>query len=90
MPKRYLEQYLEDNYSLPSITKDLESQDTDIIVAFQPRHTAQPGQEQIFGFAQLTRGTSEPCLASKSQFNFCQLQRLYVISTSRGRAWEVR
>lgn len=69
MPQKDLEQYLIDAYSIPNMTKDFESADTDIIVATDERH-------EVVGFAQLTRGTTEPCLHNKS--NFCELQRLYV------------
>ena len=69
MPRKDLEQYLIDAYSIPSITKDYESGDTDIIVAVDER-------SEVVGFAQLTRGTTEPCLEGKQ--NFCELQRLYV------------
>lgn len=80
MPGEYLAQYLVDNYSLPNISKDLRSQDTEVIVALETRDT---GHEQILGFAQLTGGTTEPCLASRS--NFCQLQRLYVDENQQGK-----
>lgn len=80
MPKKDLEQYLIDAYSLPSITKDFKSSDTDIIVAVTPDER---GKERIVGFAQLTRGTTEPCLADKS--NYCELQRLYVSEDQHGR-----
>lgn len=57
MPKKYLNQYLIDQYSPHNITKDIERKDTDIIVAV----TADShGRARIVGFAQLTRGTREP------------------------------
>lgn len=76
MPKKDLEQYLIEAYSIPNITKDFESTDTDIIVATDEKH-------EIVGFAQLTRGTTEPCLVNKS--NFCELQRLYVREDQHGK-----
>lgn len=76
MPKRDLDQYLADAYSVKSISKDFESADDDIIVAVDEH-------SEVVGFAQLTCNTSEPCLSDKE--NFCELQRLYVHSGHHGR-----
>lgn len=76
MPKRDLDPYLVDAYSVKRITKDFESADDDIIVAVDEH-------SEVVGFAQLTCNTSEPCLSDKE--NFCELQRLYVHSSHHGK-----
>lgn len=68
--KEELQKYLDEAYSISATAKDIADSNKDMIVA-----TAQDGTT-VVGFALLTRGTSEPCLAHLA--NFVELQRIYV------------
>jgi ribosomal protein S18 acetylase RimI-like enzyme len=65
-----LQKYLNESYTIAAITNDLADTNKDMLVATGPDGTT------VVGFAQLTRGTSEPCLAHLD--NFVELQRIYV------------
>ena len=69
-----LQAYLETSYTPSSIAKDLLSPDVDIIVAC--------ANDCIIGFAQLTQGTIEPCIADVERP--IELQRLYVDESYHG------
>ncbi|PMD61364.1 acyl-CoA N-acyltransferase [Hyaloscypha bicolor E] len=71
MPAADLQAYLESAYSIPSLSRDLSNPSVTTIVACP---TSAP--DTVIGFAQLTRGTSEPCLEGCEQP--VELQRLYV------------
>ncbi|OAQ68578.1 acetyltransferase (GNAT) family domain-containing protein [Pochonia chlamydosporia 170] len=68
MPQDDLATYLSTSYSVPSIIKDLENPSMSFIVATK--------NDELVGFIQLTRGTSEPCIDHLD--HKIQLQRLYV------------
>ncbi|KAK9235063.1 acyl-CoA N-acyltransferase [Lipomyces kononenkoae] len=70
-----LQAYLTESYSIPATTKDVTDPMKDMIVA-----TSQDGA--IVGFALLTRGTSEPCIAQLE--STVELQRIYVHPTYHG------
>ena len=69
MPTSDLETYLETAYSPSSVATDLSNPSVDIIVAVNK-------QDSVVGFAQLTQGTTEPCLEGSEKP--IELQRLYV------------
>jgi ribosomal protein S18 acetylase RimI-like enzyme len=83
--------YLDECLSLEAIAKDAADPAKDIIVATTTATTTNGdeggqdhAQEQVVvGFAQLTRGTTEPCLAHVD--NLVELQRLYVHPAFHGR-----
>lgn len=70
LPASDLEAYLQSAYSSSSIAKDLLNPLIDIIVACDSSNNA------VIGFAQLTQGTIEPCIADVERP--IELQRLYV------------
>lgn len=76
LPSRDLNEYLEESYSVAAITKDIADPNCDMIVATSP-------EGAIIGFAQLTRGTSEPCIADLQ--SKIELQRLYVHPSHHGK-----
>ncbi|KAH7110936.1 acetyltransferase [Dactylonectria macrodidyma] len=63
-----LQQFLEESYTTAAVAKDMEDPSRDIIVATSP-------DDEIIGFAYLTRGSSEPCIADVK--NTVELQRIY-------------
>ena len=69
MPSADLETYLADAYNITAIENDIQNPLMHVIVATSPSNT-------VIGFAQLTEGTTEPCLSDLS--NYVELQRLYV------------
>jgi ribosomal protein S18 acetylase RimI-like enzyme len=83
--------YLDECFSFEAIAKDVADPAKDIIVATTTATTTKsaeggqdPAQEQVIvGFAQLTRGTTEPCLAHVD--SLVELQRLYVHPAFHGR-----
>ncbi|KAK7398210.1 hypothetical protein QQX98_012413 [Neonectria punicea] len=71
-----LQQFLEKSNTTAAIAKDLNDPARDIIVATNP-------DGEIIGFAYLTRGSSEPCIADVK--NLAELQRIYVHPSAHGR-----
>jgi ribosomal protein S18 acetylase RimI-like enzyme len=76
LPVADLNAYLTDAYSLSSIASDLSNPNIDIIVACD-------SLDHVMGFAQLTRGTIEECVAKAERP--VELQRLYVAQGYHGR-----
>ncbi|PMD20992.1 acyl-CoA N-acyltransferase [Hyaloscypha hepaticicola] len=70
LPQADLQAYLESAYSISSVSSDISNPFITIIVAVDPTSGT------VVGFSQLTRGTTEPCLAGID--NLVELQRLYV------------
>lgn len=71
-----LQKYLEEAYSNEATLNDILSPSKDMIVAVDP------SQGSVIGFALLTRGSSEPCIAHLE--NTIELQRIYVHPDSHG------
>ncbi|CAL3972455.1 hypothetical protein PZA11_004430 [Diplocarpon coronariae] len=71
-----LEEYLRTSYSPAAIASEVCSPDVDTLVAVDPRG-------HVVGFCQLTRGTTEECLAGHARP--VELQRLYVARHHHGR-----
>ncbi|TKA67683.1 hypothetical protein B0A49_11779 [Cryomyces minteri] len=69
VPASELQSYLLEFYSEAATSKDVEDPLKDLVVAVDEA-------EVIVGFALLTRGTSEPCIANLE--NAIELQRVYV------------
>jgi GNAT superfamily N-acetyltransferase len=67
--------FLEEAYSETAITKDINDENKDVIIA-----TSDNGD--FLGFAYLTRGSSEPCVEDLEKT--VELQRIYVHSASQG------
>jgi ribosomal protein S18 acetylase RimI-like enzyme len=78
MPAQDLQVYLEEFYSAPAISNDISSPQKDMIVACHENSSndKDPGRNEVIGFALLTRGTNEPCIADCE--NPVELQRIYV------------
>ena len=76
LPQEELQAYLDESYSTAAITRDVEDTTKDMIVATDQN-------DKILGFALLTRGTSEPCLANLEKT--VELQRLYVHPDHHGK-----
>ncbi|KAL2063527.1 hypothetical protein VTL71DRAFT_5332 [Oculimacula yallundae] len=70
-----LEDYLQSAYSNTAITSDISNPSIDTIVAID-------AHDHVVGFSQLTRGTTEPCLAGIEKT--VELQRLYVSEDCHG------
>jgi ribosomal protein S18 acetylase RimI-like enzyme len=70
-----LKAFLDESYSIEATAKDVSDPNKDMIVATSPNGA-------IVGFALLTRGSSEPCIAHLD--NFVELQRIYVDSAHHG------
>jgi len=78
MPANDLKAYLTTSYSTLSVSSDISNRDISVVVAHP---ASQPSL--VVGFAYLTRGTTDPCLAGfPSQV---ELQRLYVRQDWHGR-----
>ncbi|KAH6896540.1 acyl-CoA N-acyltransferase [Thelonectria olida] len=71
-----LQAFLDESYAVSAITKDVHDETKDIIVATDSENT-------IVGFAYLTRGTTEPCVAQVE--NKVELQRIYVDMSAHGK-----
>ena len=69
MPSADLETYLADAYAISAIESDIRNPLMHVIVATSSSDT-------VIGFAQLTEGTTDPCLSELS--DYVELQRLYV------------
>ncbi|KAI9047698.1 hypothetical protein LZ554_008408 [Drepanopeziza brunnea f. sp. 'monogermtubi'] len=76
MPPADLENYLQTTYNHSSIASEVASPDIDTIVAVDVPLS------QVVGFCQLTRGTTDPCLAGMEKT--IELQRLYVSERYHG------
>lgn len=70
-----LSAYLDEAYSREATAKEITNPDKDLIVATD-------NQDQIIGFALLTRGTTESCL--EGLHKTIELQRLYVHPKAHG------
>lgn len=71
-----LEAFLEESYTPSVIAKDINDHDKDVIVATDANN-------DILGFAYLTRGTTEPCVQGVE--NIVELQRIYVNPLAHGK-----
>lgn len=71
-----LEAFLEESYTPSAITKDINDHDKDVIVATDANN-------DILGFAYLTRGTTEPCVQHVEKT--VELQRIYVHPLAHGK-----
>lgn len=69
VPAHELQAYLDESYSIEAVTCDVEDPAKDMFVATKPGIG-------VIGFALLTRGSSEPCIAHLE--NYVELQRIYV------------
>ncbi|KAH6955955.1 acyl-CoA N-acyltransferase [Ilyonectria sp. MPI-CAGE-AT-0026] len=72
---RELQQFLDESYTTATVTKDMDDSTKDIIVATSL-------EDEIIGFAYLTRGSSEPCIADLA--DTVELQRIYVHPSAHG------
>ncbi|KAI1618529.1 acyl-CoA N-acyltransferase [Exophiala viscosa] len=70
-----LQAYLDEAYSVEAFTKDIVDPNKDLILAVN-------SEGIIVGFALLTRGSSEPCIAHLERY--VELQRLYVSTAYQG------
>ncbi|GKT59658.1 acyl-CoA N-acyltransferase [Colletotrichum tofieldiae] len=70
-----LQAFLDESYSLEAINKDLKDTKKDTILAID-------STGDILGFAMLTRGSSEPCLAHLD--GLVELQRIYLYPKAHG------
>ena len=71
-----LKAYLEENYSMQATTKEIENPQKDMIVVTDV-------EDQILGFALLTRGPPEPCIQDVPKH--VELQRIYLHPSAQGR-----
>lgn len=76
MPAVDLATYLEDSYSTSSVGTDIADPNVDFIVAVD-------SNDQVVGFTELRRGSSEPCVESAELP--IELQRLYVSPDYHGK-----
>ncbi|KAH8552393.1 acyl-CoA N-acyltransferase [Umbelopsis sp. PMI_123] len=70
-----LQTYLKDSYAVPVIVDELKDPLKHFIVACDEH-------DKVLGFSQLTKGSSEPCVANAQ--NPIELQRIYVHHESHG------
>ncbi|GKT44389.1 putative N-acetyltransferase p20 [Colletotrichum spaethianum] len=70
-----LQAFLDESYSLSAISKDLNNPNKDTIIATD-------SNGDILGFAMLTRGSSEPCVAHLD--GSVELQRIYLYPKAHG------
>ncbi|KPM39668.1 hypothetical protein AK830_g6908 [Neonectria ditissima] len=70
-----LQEFLDKSSTTAAVTKDINDPARDIIVATNQK-------DEIIGFAYLTRGSSEPCIADVK--NLAELQRIYVHPAAHG------
>lgn len=76
IPTKDLAAYLNEAYSITALQEDILSSKKHVIVA------CEPADGHVIGFAQLTEGTSEPCIEDLA--NIVELQRLYVHADYHG------
>ncbi|EXJ76553.1 uncharacterized protein A1O5_01061 [Cladophialophora psammophila CBS 110553] len=92
IPTNDLNAYLTEAYSVEAIEEDIRCATKHILVASSERSSVpngltadaneEDGEEEIIGFAQLTEGTSEPCISDIP--SIAELQRLYVSTAFHG------
>ncbi|KIX09836.1 uncharacterized protein Z518_00917 [Rhinocladiella mackenziei CBS 650.93] len=70
IPTPDLNAYLDEAYSISAIEEDIRSRSKHLVVA------CSSSDGRVMGFAQLTEGTTEPCIEDLD--NVVELQRLYV------------
>lgn len=70
IPTKDLAAYLDEAYSIPALQEDILNPKKHVIVACDTT------TNQVIAFAQLTEGTTEPCIEDLA--NIVELQRLYV------------
>lgn len=75
VPPHDFEAYLKEAYTPSAIAQDLEDDAKDVIVATNE-------EDDIVGFAYLTRGSTEPSVADVQ--DKAELQRIYLHSTAQG------
>lgn len=75
VPDHELQAFLEEEYTPLAISKDIQNPNKDIIVAVD-------AGGKVVGFAYLTRGTSEPCIAHME--GLVELQRIYLHPSVHG------
>ena len=78
-----LQAYLDEAYSTEATTTDISDTNKDMIVATDPSAQDDDDNNRIVGFALLTRGTTEPCIAHVA--DQVELQRIYVHPSAHGR-----
>ncbi|KAH6981537.1 acetyltransferase [Ilyonectria sp. MPI-CAGE-AT-0026] len=71
-----LQQFLDESYTTAAVTKDINDPKKNIIVITN-------SDDEIIGFAYLTRGSSEPCIVDLT--DTVELQRIYVHPSTHGR-----
>lgn len=76
IPSKDLAAYLDEAYSITALREDILSSRKHVIVA------CEPANGHVIAFAQLTEGTSEPCIEDLA--NIVELQRLYVHADYHG------
>ncbi|KAM0544206.1 hypothetical protein ACHAPJ_011957 [Fusarium lateritium] len=70
-----LDAFLEESFTEVSITKDIQDENKDVIVSTND-------ENEVLGFAYLTRGSSEPCVENEEKT--VELQRIYVHPSAHG------
>ncbi|OLN87477.1 putative N-acetyltransferase [Colletotrichum chlorophyti] len=70
-----LQAFLDESYTVEAVTKELNDPNKDTILAVD-------AVGDVLGFAMLTRGSSEPCLAHLK--NTVELQRIYMYPKAHG------
>lgn len=76
VPPHELQAYLDSAYTIELITNDLQDPMKDVVVATNK-------DQEILGFAYLTRGTTEPCVTELDRK--VELQRIYVYPATHGK-----
>lgn len=75
VPHKDLSAYLDEVYSLEATAQEIANPEEDLIVATD-------NQDNVIGFALLTRGTTDSCL--EGMHNTIELQRIYVHPKAHG------
>ena len=76
IPSQDLKTYLDEAYCLSAIEEDIQNPSKHVIVA------CSAADDRVIGFAQVTEGTSEPCIDDLE--SIVELQRLYVYQDFHG------
>lgn len=80
-----LQTYLSESYSPEAMEADIRDPKKTMILATTSWINAQENEEdEILGFALLTRGTTDPCLSHLPQITLVELQRIYVSTSAHG------